>query len=180
MLREERMNDTVKKAVLSMVMICLAMTWASAQGQFKTKTGVLPKPIFRLKPNLCIETAFSIGKQNVLWGDNQTVTLTPKDAHLILPGRAAFNLHYLLKNLKDGGVSGFRNDVLFNDQLVSQQTNLSVGKAGSPEGSVPVWTQMYLPIQNGILKVKIDAGGQVDEEWEGDNEVWIHVRFAGF
>jgi hypothetical protein len=87
------------------------------------------------------------------------------------------DLRYLLKNLKDGGASGFRNDVLFNDQLVSQQTNLSVGAAVS---SVPVWTQMYLPIQEGVLKIKIDAGNQVDEEWEGDNEVWLHVKFAGF
>ncbi len=135
------------------------------------------KPFFKQKPNLCIETSFSIGRQNVLWGDNQTVTLTPKDALKILPGKAAFDLRYLLKNLKDGGASGFRNDVLFNDQLVSQQTSLTIGAAVS---SVPIWTQIYLPIQEGVLKIKIDAGKQVDEEWEGDNEVWLHVKFIGF
>jgi hypothetical protein len=174
---EDKMNIKLKNTAVLAGLICLTLVWAPAQEQLKTRPGTMQKPVFRRKPNLCIETSFSIGNRNVLWGDDQTVTLTPKDAFKVIAGKAAFNLRYVLKNLKDGGASGFRNEVLFRDQLVGQQTNLSVGAAVS---SVPVWTQVYLPIQEGVLKIKIDAGNQVDEEWEGDNEVWLHVKFAGF
>ena len=174
---EGKMNRKLKKTVLLAGLICLTLVRAVAAEQLKTSPASMQKPVFKQKPNLCIQTSFSIGNQNVLWGDNQTVILTPKDAFKIFPGKAAFNLRYLLKNLKDGGASGFRNDVLFRDQLVSQQSNLNIGAAVS---TVPVWTQVYLPIQEGVLKIKIDAGNQVDEEWEGDNEVWLHVKFAGF
>lgn len=171
------MNRKSKKTALLAGLICLMLVGAAAAEQSKTGPAAMRKPFLRRKPNLCIETSFSIGSQTVLWGDDQTVILTPKDAFKVMAGRAAFNLHYLLKNLKDGGASGFRNDVLFRDQLVSQQSGLSIGAAVS---STPVWTQMVLPIQEGVLKIKIDAGNRVDEEWEGDNEVWLHVKFAGF
>lgn len=175
---EGKMNHKLKKSALWAGLICLALVWAVSAEQLKTGTAAVQRPVFKRKPNLCIETSFSIGNhQNALWGDDQTVILTPKDAFKVMAGKAAFNLHYLLKNLKDGGASGFRNEILFQDQLVGQQTNLSVGAAVS---SVPVWTQIYLPIQEGVLKIRIDAGNQVDEEWEGDNEVWLHVKFAGF
>ena len=140
---------------------------------FSFKTSATPAE----KPNVCIDGLLKIGNKTTPWGQNYTITLTPQDAISVSAGKAAFNIHYGIKNCKGVATGKFMNQVLFNDQVVSQQTNLQLGAAGS---TLPIHTQAYLPIQDGILKIKLDAANNVIEDWENDNEVWVNVKFRGF
>ncbi len=113
-------------------------------------------------------------KKEVQW--NGTITLTPTDATLISGGKPAFEIYYAYREYNGGTASGFNNKIFFNDKLVSQQTNLSVGATEIK----PVHTQAYLGPQNGRLQIKIDADNQVSETREDNNfGFYVNVNFEG-
>jgi hypothetical protein len=140
---------------------------------FSFKTPV----VSMVKPNICIDGLLKIGNRVSPWGQNYTVTLTPQDAFVRTGGKAGFDVHYVVKNCKGGAVSGFENHILFNNIVVSKQANLSLGAVGS---TLPIHTQVYLIPQNGVFKIRLDAGNVIDEDWENDNDVWVNVQFSGF
>jgi hypothetical protein len=114
-------------------------------------------------------------KRQVKW--NETITLTPADATLISAGKPAFEIYYSYREYNGGPASGFKNKIFFNNQLVSQQTNLSVG----PKEIKSVHTQAYLGPQNGKLQIKIDADNEVVETREDNNfGFYVNLNFQGF
>lgn len=150
----------------------LLSRWSSWWG-FSFKTSTVPA----VKPNICIDGLLKIGNRVSPWGQNYTVILTPQDAFARSGRKAGFDVHYVVKNCKGAAVSGFENHIIFNGAVVSQQTNLSLGAMGS---TLPVHTQVYLVPQNGVFKIRLDAGNVIDEDWENDNDVWVNVQFSGF
>lgn len=129
------------------------------------------------KPDLGMYGFLQIGKakKQVKW--NETITLTPADATLISGGKPAFEIYYAYREYNGGTASGFKNKIFFNNQLVSQQANLSVGA----KQIKPVHTQAYLGPQNGRLQIKIDADNQVSETREDNNSnFFVNVNFQGF
>jgi hypothetical protein len=130
------------------------------------------------KPNLCIDGFLRIGNRVTPWGQNYTVILTPQDAFNISTGKAGFDIRYNMKNCIGPSISkGFSNNVIFNDEIVGRQTNLTLGSMGS---TLIIHSPVYLPLKDGILRIKLDAGNDIDEEWENDNEVWVKIKFSGF
>ncbi len=150
------------------------LTQWSPWWHFSFKTSPTPAT----KPNICIDGTLKIGNRVTPWGSNYTITLTPQDAFLVSGGKPAFDIYYTVKNCKGPAlITKFKNQITFNGNIVSMQDNLSLGAMGS---TLPIHTQAYLTPQNGIFKLTLDAGNQVDEEWENDNDVWINIVFSGF
>ncbi len=129
------------------------------------------------KPNVCVPCCLTVGRKTTPWGDDRHLTLDGGDVAGVSGGQAVYDIAYVIKNCKGGPASGFRNRIYYNGQLVSEQSNLSLAASGSPGDQQTVRTQAYLPRVPGILKMVVDAVNDIDEEWEGDNEVWVHVSF---
>ncbi|HKK06462.1 MAG TPA: CARDB domain-containing protein [Gammaproteobacteria bacterium] len=130
------------------------------------------------KPDLGMYGYLRIGKQKRLVQWNQTITLTPADAHLISGGKPAFDLYYAYREYNGVAASGpFKNKIFFNGKLVSQQTNLSAAAGAIRQ----IHTQAYLGPQPGQLQIKIDADNEVAESREDNNfHFYVNVRFSGF
>jgi hypothetical protein len=130
------------------------------------------------KPDLGMYGFLKIGKQQrqVKWG--QTITLTPADATLVSGGKPAFEVYYAYREYNGVAVAGpFKNKLLFNGSLVSQQTNLSAG----PSEIKNIHTQAYLGPQDGKLQIKIDADNEVSESREDNNFGFtVNLKFSGF
>jgi hypothetical protein len=130
------------------------------------------------KPDLGMYGFLKIGKQKkqVKW--NETITLTPADATLISSGKPAFELYYAYREYNGVTVPGpFKNKILFKDNLVSQQTNLSASSMEIKN----IHTQAYLEPQDGKLNIKIDADNNVDESREDNNfNFFVNIKFQGF
>jgi len=87
-------------------------------------------------------------------------------------------VYYAYREYNGAAVAGpFKNKILFNGKLVSQQTNLSAG----PSKIKNVHTQAYLGPQNGKLQIKIDADNEVSESREDNNFGFtVNLKFSGF
>ena len=127
-------------------------------------------------PDLGLYGFVKIGKnkRQVEW--NRTITLTPSDATLISNGKPAFNIYYNYREYNGEAAAGFKNEISFNSKVVSIQTNLSV----KPKQIKYVATQAYFGTKSGKLCFKIDAGNNIKEKSENNNEACVNVKFSGF
>ena len=130
------------------------------------------------KPDIGMYGFLKIGrfKKEVKW--NETIVLTPDDATLVSGGKPAFEIYYSIREYDDVAAPGpFKNKMLFNGNLVSQQTNLSL----APFEIRDIHTQAYLGPQAGKLQIKIDADNEVSESREDNNfNFFINLNFRGF
>jgi hypothetical protein len=130
------------------------------------------------KPDLGMYGFLKLGKNSkeVKW--NETIVLTPADATLISGGKPAFEVYYAYREYDGTAVPGpFKNKIFFNDNLVSQQTNLACGAMEIKN----VHTQAYLGPQDGKLQIKIDADDEVAESREDNNfHFYVNIKFEGF
>jgi hypothetical protein len=130
------------------------------------------------KPDLGMYGFLKIGKNSkeVKW--NETITLTPEDATLVSGGKPAFDLYYDFREYNGVAVPGpFKNKIFFNDNLVSQQTNLSCGAMEIKN----IHTQAYLGPEDGKLQIKIDADNETAESNEDNNfNFFVNLNFKGF
>jgi hypothetical protein len=128
-------------------------------------------------PDLGMYGFLKIGKfkKEVKWND--TIVLTPADATLMSAGKPAFEVYYSFREYNGLAASGFKNKIFFNNKLISQQTNLSVG----PKEIRNVHTQAYLGPENAKLQIKIDADNEVEETREDNNfNFFVNINFSGF
>jgi len=130
------------------------------------------------KPDVGMYGFLKIGrfKKEVIW--NETIVLTPDDATLVSGGKPAFEIYYSIREGDGAAVPGpFKNKMLFNGNLVGQQTNLSL----APSEIRDIHTQAYLGPQPGKLRIKIDADNEVSESREDNNfSFFVNLIFRGF
>lgn len=153
-------------------------TFGCKDGACIATAPVVNIPVVNTKSDLGLYGFLKIGqnKTEVRWND--TISLTREDAMSVSGSQAAFNLYYTDKNYGDAKSGLYRNTIIFDGKLVSQQTNRQLD-AGAKED---IWTQAYFPIGNGTyaLKFSVDADGQVVESSETNNNFIVYVKLSGF
>ncbi|MDP1854174.1 MAG: Ig-like domain-containing protein [Candidatus Omnitrophota bacterium] len=128
-------------------------------------------------PDLGAYGFLKIGKyqKQVIW--NQAITLTPLDINgRSADGRLIFNVTYAFREYNYVPAAGFKNNLLFSGQLVNQLSNISLDAFQIKYVTVPI---SVLP-QNAKLELKIDAGNQIAEAAETNNNFTVYLNFSGF
>jgi hypothetical protein len=121
-----------------------------------------------------------------IWGANaNAVKFVPwnsvvglKAADSIFPnqgnGKCAFNIKYQEREVNNVSVGAFKNKILSDGNVRSiQGTALHAGEAKG------IHTQAYLDPGSHLLKLVLDANGNVTESNEGDNTFTIRYRLLG-
>ena len=105
------------------------------------------------------------------------IILTPNDiAKKSISGKSYFKLEYNLHNDGFMAVRDFENICYFNDKVVAQQKNLSVG----PNDLQVMKDHAVLDIKDGEIIVRADAFSRVQEDDESNNDIKAHLSFKGF
>lgn len=131
----------------------------------------------RPKADLVPEGYLRIGKALKTVKAGGIIELTPADANLISNGVPAFDIHYVQKNIGGATAAGYKNKILQGVTEVSIQSELSLAAGASQ----PIHTQAYLrPGAARDIHLSLDAGAQVGESNESNNQLVFSVKFTGF